>query len=880
MAVPQRVNTDQLVKNIEASQIGQRVTLLGPYGRKPVVYCDYTASAKPLSFIEDYLREAVLPYYANTHTTTSFTAAQTTSFREEARLIIRNAVNASEHDSVIFCGSGTTGAVERLIHILDHPKNLVVFAGPFEHHSNLLPWRELGAKMVSIAEDSSGQVDLKYLEDSLKSLSDDKDVVKVGVFSASSNLTGVLTDTVAVTSTLHTYGCLAFWDYATAAPYVKMDMNPVTVSDKQDLGHKDAIFFSPHKFIGGVDSPGILVVKKNLFKNPVPSVCGGGTVFFVTPTTQSYFKEPEFREEGGTPNIVGCIRAGLAVQLKEAVGTDYIMRREEDITEWDKVTHLHLVGPKTAPQLPVFSFLIGHFHTGRYLHHNFICALLNDLFGIQSRGGCSCAGPYAQRLLGINEELAKHYHKLVAEDSHLDRVHLRRYTEYSEREILRPGVTRLGFPYFMSDDVISFVVEAVAMVAEHGWKLLPQYTINPETGQFLHHHYRTQKERHWLNNISYETGQMSYPTLSHPPVSNFDTILKTAMDIFSTAYTTPPASHGQHELLLGDSDEMRWFLLPTEAQKCLQGTLQQPPADFKLPFTVKQFKTNSSQSQLLNTENTVDHVVAATVKVPRPLSFHKPPRRVLKQTITAIEEYKMIQDGDKVLVCLSGGKDSLSLLHTLHQYQYNAASKGVNFQLAAVTIDPQSVSYDPSPLIPYLAALKIPYFFEKQAILEQATNLPQCDSICSFCSRMKRGRLYSCARREHYNVLAMGQHLDDLAESFLMSIFHNGALRTMKANYTVKEGDLRVIRPFVYVREKDLRQFATEAQLPVIPENCPACFEAPKERHRVKQLLAAQEVLFPRLFTSLQAALRPLMAFGTHNTTIHLLLNNDTSNDE
>ena len=209
---------------------------------------------------------------------------------------------------------------------------------------------------------------------------------------------------------------------------------------------------------------------------------------------------------------------------------------------------------------------------------------------------------------------------------------------------------------------------------------------------------------------------MSYPTLSHPPMSNFDTILKAALEIFSTAHITPPASHGQHELLLGDTDEMRWFLLPSEAQKCLQGAMQQPPADFKLPFTIKKYKAISSQIPPSNTEKRTsdgeNHVTPAAV--PRPLSFHKPPRRVLKQTITAVEEYKMIRDGDRVLVCLSGGKDSLSLLHTLHQYQYNAAAKGVSFQLAAVTIDPQSVSYDPSPLIPYLAALKVPYFFEKQ----------------------------------------------------------------------------------------------------------------------------------------------------------------------
>ncbi|RXG56077.1 tRNA 2-thiocytidine biosynthesis protein TtcA [Armadillidium vulgare] len=190
--------------------------------------------------------------------------------------------------------------------------------------------------------------------------------------------------------------------------------------------------------------------------------------------------------------------------------------------------------------------------------------------------------------------------------------------------------------------------------------------------------------------------------------------------------------------------------------------------------------------------------------------------------------FSMIQPDDKVLVCLSGGKDSLSLLHTLRQYQYYSRSKNLSFSLGAVTVDPLSTSYDPRPLIPYLKSLGIPYFYEEQDILKQAMGMDSLNSICSFCSRLKRGRIYASARREGYNVLAMGQHLDDLAESFLMSVFHNGRLRTMKASYSVKEGDLRVIRPFIYVREKELRHFAESKKLPIIPENCPGCFESPK----------------------------------------------------
>ncbi|GFO25657.1 tRNA 2-thiocytidine biosynthesis protein ttca [Plakobranchus ocellatus] len=238
-----------------------------------------------------------------------------------------------------------------------------------------------------------------------------------------------------------------------------------------------------------------------------------------------------------------------------------------------------------------------------------------------------------------------------------------------------------------------------------------------------------------------------------------------------------------------------------------------------------------------------------------------PPKQIFKPTVTALEEYGMLGDGDKVLVCLSGGKDSLSLLHTIRQYQFYAMGKGIKFEFGAVTVDPMTPAYDPSPLKQYLASLGVPYFYESQSILETAEQLPyECASICSFCSRMKRGRIYAAARREGYNVLALGQHLDDLAESFLMSFFHNGNLNTMKAHYTVKQGDLRVIRPFVYVREADLRAFAEQRKLPIIAENCPACFEAPKERHRTKQLLAAQEVMFPQVYSSMMAALRPLMA--------------------
>lgn len=223
----------------------------------------------------------------------------------------------------------------------------------------------------------------------------------------------------------------------------------------------------------------------------------------------------------------------------------------------------------------------------------------------------------------------------------------------------------------------------------------------------------------------------------------------------------------------------------------------------------------------------------------------------------AIRDFEMIKDGDRVLVALSGGKDSLALVHILRHFQSVAPIK---FTLGAVTVDPMVYEYNPAPLIPYLSGdLGMPYFLERDAIVERAKTCMQKNSICAFCSRMKRGMIYNCARREGYNVIAMGQHLDDLAESFVMSAFHNGCLRTMKANYTIDKGDLRVVRPLVYCREALFKDFAGKAKLPVITDNCPACFSAPKERHRIKIMLAQQENLFPGLFQSILKTILPLM---------------------
>lgn len=234
----------------------------------------------------------------------------------------------------------------------------------------------------------------------------------------------------------------------------------------------------------------------------------------------------------------------------------------------------------------------------------------------------------------------------------------------------------------------------------------------------------------------------------------------------------------------------------------------------------------------------------------------KPPKSLLSAAGRAIGDFDMIRNGDRVLLGLSGGKDSLSLLHVLLHLQKKAP---VRFELAAATVDPQSPDYDPSPLKAYLAELGIPYFYQSQPILEQAKTSMQGDSFCAFCSRLRRGILYRAARDNGYNVLALAQHLDDAAETFLMSAFFGGKLRTMQAHYLNDQGDIRVIRPFITARERQTAAFAKNANLPVIFENCPACFAMPSQRQRMKELLAQVEGEHSKIFSSLKTALYPLM---------------------
>ncbi len=472
------------LEHLRRGVVGHDARLRTPEGDKPLLYFDYIASGRFHRAVEDELNGKVLPYMANTHTETSATGRLMTHYYERAFRRIGEYLDAGPDDVILPVGAGSTGAVNRLILILGLrlPSQLedryglsrhipagqrpVVFRSLMEHHSNDITWRETVAETVYVDFDAKGRVSLEHL-DSLLGRYRDR-ALKIGTFSAASNVTGILNDCSAIARVLHAHGAFAFFDYAAAGPYVDIALHPRRADGSPDeAAAKDAIFLSMHKFLGGPRTPGILVVNRRLLTNRVPAEPGGGTVLYTAPNDHRYLPNPALRETGGTPPIVGSIQAGLCFDLKHAVGAARIRRveagyLERALAEWTRNPSLEILGNLEAERLGVVSMVF------RGLHHNFAVALLNDFFGIQVRGGCMCAGPYGHELLHIDE------HVSLAIRRQLDQGHIG----------IKPGWVRFCFAPTTSEQEFQTLLEAVEFVSRRGREYLPLYRLDDATGEW------------------------------------------------------------------------------------------------------------------------------------------------------------------------------------------------------------------------------------------------------------------------------------------------------------------------------------------------------------------------------------------------------------
>jgi len=455
---------------IRKGMIGEDAWIDGPFGARPLIYADYVASGRALAQVENFIRDRVLPYYANTHTQASFCGEYMTRLREVARAEIARLTGARAGMSVVFTGAGSTAGINRIVGLLDlgrmvrEGQRIVILTGPYEHHSNILPWRETGAEVTEIAEAPGGGVDMNDLERALQAAQGAVQIV--GTFSAASNVTGILTDEDAVTRMLRAYGALAIWDYGCAGPYCEMDMREGTDAEK------DAIVFSSHKFPGGPGASGVTVIRDGIASRTTPTLPGGGTVNFVSPWSHVYSDNLSAREEGGTPNVIGDIRAALAMLVKEALGQVWLDARQSELRAralkvWARNDRVELLGIPGAKALPIFSFRVRD-GKGGLLHHQYFTRLLSDLTGVQARGGCACAGPYGHRLLGLQKSDSD------AISAALDRG----------EETAKPGWVRLNLSALMTDEKADLIIAAVDNLTRIATDYVDHYSVDTSTARF------------------------------------------------------------------------------------------------------------------------------------------------------------------------------------------------------------------------------------------------------------------------------------------------------------------------------------------------------------------------------------------------------------
>lgn len=457
--------------------IGMDQTFDTPYGKKKIIYADWIASGRLYAPIEQKLVEDIGPFVGNTHTETTITGSSMTLAYHHALKLIKRHVNAESTDVIISSNSGMTGVVNKFqrilgfrihekyqnqVHIPDEDKPLILVTH-MEHHSNQTSWLETVGELQIIPSDDGGLVDLKGLEALLEKYTARK--TKIAAVTSYSNVTGIATPYHQIAEIMHKAGGLCFVDFACAAPYIHIDMHPASMLQKLD-----AIYFSPHKFLGGPGTTGILIFDSALYKNKVPDCPGGGTVEWTNPWGRhKYVEDIERREDGGTPAFLPTIKVAMCIKLKEQMGVENMLQREEELMNliWpvlENLDGLHILASNIRDRLGIFSFYID------YLHYNLAVKLLNDRFGIQMRGGCSCAGTYGHYLL------------------HMDQVQSSEITDRISQGDLscKPGWLRFSIHPIMTNQEVEYILEAIKQLVANHMEWRKDYIYNPHTNEFTH----------------------------------------------------------------------------------------------------------------------------------------------------------------------------------------------------------------------------------------------------------------------------------------------------------------------------------------------------------------------------------------------------------
>lgn len=468
---------EQYFQQFRNEIIGVDQTFMSPYGEQKLIYTDWTASGRLYRPIEEKLMNEFGPFVANTHTETSTSGAAMTLAYHEARNIIKNHVNANENDVLITEGSGMTGVVNKFQRILglkvsenlkehtDIPEDVrpIVFVSHMEHHSNQTSWLETIADVEVVPCNDAGLVCLHKFEECIRKHQHRK--LKIASITSCSNVTGIKTAYHEVAKLIHKYNGLCFVDFACSGPYVDIDMHP-----EDPDAYLDAIFMSPHKFLGGPGSSGVLIFNKKLYKNMVPDNPGGGTVSYTNPWGEhDYFDDVETREDGGTPAFLQTIRIALAIQLKDKMGTDKIKQREDELNKkffetLEEIQNVTVLAPNHKDRLSIFSFYVED------VHFNLVVKLLNDRYGIQTRGGCSCAGTYGHFLLNVDQETS---HKIK------DQILEGCSTE-------KPGWVRLSLHPTITNDEVDFICNALKELCANIGEWSSDYKYDPIKNDYVH----------------------------------------------------------------------------------------------------------------------------------------------------------------------------------------------------------------------------------------------------------------------------------------------------------------------------------------------------------------------------------------------------------